>query len=443
MINKIIKTINDHNLISSGDSILVGLSGGADSVSLTYALVSLAEKLGIKVYAAHLNHGIRDQEALSDEKFAIDFSAKLGIKCFVKRVKIKELAVGVSEELLGRKERYAFFDEICKEHNIKLIATAHNKNDNAETIVMNLIRGATLQGLSGIPYQRDNIIRPLLDVSRNEIEQYCHDNSLDYVTDSTNLHQDYTRNKVRLSLLPMIEERFNPNFISTLTNNARYFSEDSKFIENIVNEEYEKVVKSNSANIVKLIDLPMSISRRIIYKMLSEAFKGNVDISSNYVDAILQLIKNSTSGKSINIGKGFKACIEYDTLFIRKQNKTNSDFEYILPISEEIYVKEANIYIKAIPACKNEGECFTIPENAVIKVRNRRSGDIFFPCGMSGKKKIKDYFVDSKIPLSMRDKICIVTFDNEVGYIVGKRRDRRFDFKNSGIRIIYSLKPSQ
>ena len=353
------------------------------------------------------------------------------------------MAVGVSEELLGRKERYAFFEEICKAHNIKLIATAHNKNDNAETIVMNLIRGATLQGLSGIPYQRGNIIRPLLDVSRNEIELYCHDNALDYVTDSTNLHQDYTRNKVRLSLLPMIEERFNPNFISTLTNNARYFSEDSKFIEEIANDEYRKVVKTNSANIAKLNELPMSISRRIIYKMLSQSFDGNLDISSSYVDSILQLAKNSTSGKSINIGKGFEACIEYDTLFIRKENKTNTDFEYTLPISEEIYVKEANIYIKAIPTCKNEGECFTIPENAVIRVRNRRSGDIFFPCGMSGRKKIKDYFTDSKIPLGMRDKICIVTFDDEIGYIVGKRRDRRFDFKNSGIRIIYSLKPSQ
>lgn len=443
MINKIIKTISDHNLISPGDSILVGLSGGADSVSLTHALVSLSDKLDIKVYAAHLNHGIRGKEALSDENFAVDFSKKLGIKCFVKRVKIKELANGVSEELLGRTERYSFFDEICQQHNIKLIATAHNKNDNAETIIMNLMRGATLQGLCGIPYKRGNIIRPLLDISRADIEKYCCDNSLDYVTDSTNLHEDYTRNKVRLSLLPMIEEKFNPNFISTLTDNARYFSEDNELIENITNEEYNKIVKSNSASISKLNELPLSISRRIVYKMLSSVFGGSIDISSKYVDAIMMLSKSSISGKSIDIGKGFEACTEYDMLFIRKKHKINTDFEYILPISQEIYIKEANIYIKAIPTDKREGECFTIPENAVIKVRNRRSGDIFFPCGMSGRKKVKDYFTDSKIPLSMRDKVCIMTFDDQIGYIIGKRRDRRFDFKNNGIRIIYSSKPSQ
>lgn len=441
MLRKIKETIQNNDLIKQNCSILIGLSGGADSVALTHALYLLKDELKIKLYTAHLNHGIRGEEAIRDENFAKTYSQSLGIECFIKRVNIKKMADGKSEELVGRNERYSFFEELCSLHNIDYIATAHNKNDNAETILMNLVRGTALSGLGGIPYKRNSIIRPLLDVDRKEIEDYCIHNSLDYVTDSTNLAEDYTRNKIRHSLIPLIEEKFNPNFISTLADNCRHIKEDVHLLDNLRDEAYNKIFNDNYISISGLLSLPRSIARRVVHKFIADTFGHTTDISSKYIDSVLNLAKNSTSGKIVDISSGYVAATEYDKLFIRKKDITCDDFEYTLSINHSIYIKEADIYIAAVPADKNEGECFTVSENCVIKVRNRRNGDIFYPTGMTGKKKVKDYYIDKKIPLSIRNEICIVTFDDEIGYIVGHRRDRRFDFAGEGIKIVYSSDP--
>ncbi len=436
-LNRVFKTIKEHSLINDGSKVLVALSGGADSVALMHILHSLSKELDITLYGAHLNHGIRGDEALRDENFAIEFSKSLGIECFVKKVDIPKISNGASEELVGRNERYKFFDELCEKHGISYIATAHNKNDNAETLLMNFMRGATLGGLSGIPYKRDNIIRPLLDISRDEIEEYCRQNNLSFVTDSTNLEEDYTRNKIRLSLIPKIQNEFNPSFISTVTANAHYICDDNDFIEDIAQNEYINNVKDERISIAYITSLHNSIQRRIIYKMICTANDSSYDVSSKYIDAIINLLGAKGSGKSIDIANGVKARIEYDTLIISKDNKSTAEFEYTLPIGEEIYIKEAGVYIKAIHTDTNSGDCFSISPDTVIKVRNRRSGDVFFPNGMEGSKKIKEYFTDEKIPLSERGRICIVTFNDEIGYILGKRRDRRFDFKNTGIKLLY------
>ena len=436
-LNRVLKTIKEHSLTDNNTKILVALSGGAESVALTHILHSLSGELNITLFCAHLNHGIRGVEALRDECFAKEFAQSLGIECFVKRVDIPKLANGLSEELVGRNERYKFFNELCDKHSISKIATAHNKNDNAETLVMNFMRGATLGGLSGIPYSRDNIIRPILDLSREEIEEYCHINNLDFVTDSTNLTQDYTRNKIRLSLIPQIQRDFNPNFISTVTSNADYISQDNDFLEMVSQKEYDANVINNKVSITYLKSLHKSIARRIIYKMISAQNNSSYDISSKYTDAGMCIIDANHSGKAVNINNNIIARIEYDTLIISKNENTVDEFEYILPLNEEVYIKEVGIYIKAVPTHTGGKDCFTIPENATIKVRNRRSGDVFFPVGMTGRKKIKEYYTDEKIPVSERNKICLVTFNDEIGYVLGKRRDRRFDFDTSGIKITY------
>lgn len=436
-LNRVLRTIKEHSLIKSGSKVLVALSGGADSVALTHILHSISKELGITLCSAHLNHGIRGEEALRDEKFALEFSKSLGIECFIKRVDIPKISNGISEELAGRNERYKFFNEICKEYEISSVATAHNKNDNAETLLMNFMRGATLGGLSGIPYQRGNIIRPLLDISREEIEEYCRQNNLSYVVDSTNLEEDYTRNKIRLSLIPKIQNEFNPSFISTVTSNAQYIFDDNDYIEKLTQKEYNDNVKNGTISIKYITSLHRSIQRRIIYKMICASYGCNYDVSSKYIEAVYNLLASKNSGKSVDLGNDVKACIEYDTLIISKKTNTNAEFEYILPIDEEIYVKEAGIYIKAIYTDTDSGDCFSLSPDTVIKVRNRRSGDVFFPSGMNGSKKIKEYFIDEKIPLSQRNKICIITFNDQIGYVLGKRRDRRFNFKNSGIKLLY------
>ena len=198
MKDKVVRALQQYSMLNQGDSVIVALSGGADSVALLNVICSFKEKYNLKIYAAHLNHGIRGEEAERDENFCKILCDKLNIELFTKRINIRQLAKvqKISEELCGRNERYSFFENLSRRLNAK-IATAHTASDNAETVLFNLARGSSLGGISGILPVRDNIIRPLIYVTRAEVEQYCKENNLDYVTDSTNLTDDYTRNHIR------------------------------------------------------------------------------------------------------------------------------------------------------------------------------------------------------------------------------------------------------
>lgn len=435
-IKKVLKFIQTNNLIPKGSSILVGLSGGADSVCLTHILYTISEALNIKLYAAHLNHGIRGSEAERDEQFAYKFADSLGIECFVKHADIKSQAKkrNISEELCGREARYKFFAELQRKFRIDLVATAHNKNDNAETILMNFMRGSSMSGLCGIPCKRDRIIRPILCLTRDEIIDYIQQNNLSFVTDSTNIQQIYTRNKIRLKLIPYIQSQFNSNFIETSVKNAENLCLDKEFIENIVEQKYNELVKNNKANISLLNREHISIQRRIIYKMIVNVV-GTEDLSSGYVDDVYSLIIRNQSGKKIDLPGNSEAVIEYGVLWIREKVLELNEFQYSLEIGNKQYIPELGISINIVPCSFEEGMCFSSDDVSNICIRNRRKGDIFYPEGMNGRKKIKDYFIDEKIPRYMRSKIGIITCKNEIVYILGKRRDKRFSFKKNGYKI--------
>lgn len=430
------QTISEYNLLNKGDSVLVGLSGGADSVCLTYALNELKEILGIEVYTAHVNHGIRGDEANNDELFAEKFSKSLGIKFFSARFNVPELAkqTGVSEETAGRNARYEFFENLCNEYKISKIATAHNKNDNAETILMNFMRGSTVKGLCGIPYKRGNVIRPILDVSREMIEEYCQINKLEYVTDSTNLSNNYTRNKVRNILIPLVKENFNPNFVSTVTSNAKLMIEDSYCLDQIAYGVYSKIAKHGSVSISKLKENPVSIQRRVIRYMLSEVYSGLSDIPGIYISDILNL---KHTGNGINLLNGVIAKIEYDKLKIGKFESSKSlDFKYSLNVPCCAQIPEI-LYSVSIEKCdkrKKDGYIYLGCDTDRIIIRNRQPGDRFYPSGMTGSKKLKQYFIDNKIPKEIRSSIPIIEINGEIA-AVGERVDNRFLFKDRGVKI--------
>ena len=432
---KIYNTIKSGELLNEGERVLVGLSGGADSVCLTHALYSMREELGIQLFTAHLNHGLRGTEAERDAGEAKRFSETLGIECTLETADMRAYAKknGISEETAGRELRYDFFERIAKEKNIDKIATAHNRNDNAETIVMNFIRGSGLSGLCGIPKRRGNIIRPLLNVSRTEIEEYCRAEGLSYVTDSTNLTDDYTRNKIRHILLPEIE-KFNPNFIETVTKNADLIADDDAFIARTAEKEYAENVSGGSINIDALEKLDISVKRRVIRKMISEIRSGR-DLSADYIADVIALAEKNRTGSMLNLPDGVQARIEYGKLIIELTKHETDSFEYRLEIGKETYIPEMGIIIKAEKTEKSGKLCFAAGENAEIAVRSRRAGEVFYPEGMSGKKKIKDYFINEKIPRAERPKTGLLTIDGEIAYIIGKRRDRRFKFDGSGIKI--------
>ncbi|MCD8390979.1 MAG: tRNA lysidine(34) synthetase TilS [Firmicutes bacterium] len=441
--DKVKETIITNSLIQRGDSVLIGLSGGADSVCLTHILSRLADEWELTLRTAHLNHGIRGADAERDARFAMRFSESLGIECEIKNADVPRLAEskGISEELAGRGARYEFFNEACEKYGINKIATAHNRCDNAETLAMNFMRGAALAGLCGIPYSRGNVVRPLLDVTRAEIEEYCRENGLEYVTDSTNLENRYTRNKVRHYLIPLIEKEFNPNFINTAAKNSRIIKEDENFIAQCADAAYKKIVNGNSAEISELLKCHSALRSRIIRAMMSCVTDLN-DVSSDYIDDITALLERGKTGASLNLPRGVTARIEYGKLVIEKE-KAPGDYEYALTIGEEAYIREAGIYIRAEMADEriNDGaRYFSGMGEAELAVRNRRSGDRFYPAGMTGSKKLKDYFIDEKIPRNQRNTIPIVTFGGEIAYIVGRRADERFKFTGKGIKIFVSDK---
>lgn len=438
IIDKIEKTNKKNALISKGDKILIGLSGGADSVCLTHALVCLKEKYNITLFTAHLNHGIRGEEAERDENFVKAFSESLGIKCFTLKADIPAIAKErkQSEETAGRQVRYEFFNKICAENGIDKIATAHNRNDNAETLLMNFMRGSGLSGLCGIPYRRDNIIRPILDVTREKIEAYCRENGLQYVTDSTNNTLDYTRNKIRHIFLPLIENDFNGNFVNTVSQNAGLIREDKEYIEKAAKTEYNKIVINSRADIQSLLSLDNAVLRRVIRLMLKDKRQSLADMPSVYIEDVISIL-GKDSGTSVNLSDGFVARIEYGFLIIDKDTEKTDSFSYSLGIGESLYIPELNKTVK-VSAAENrikDGAIYLgLLKGAKVTVRNRREGDVFSPYGMTGSKKVKEYFINSKIPRGERDRVPIIEINGRIA-AVGDRIDRSFLFEDKGIKI--------
>lgn len=439
VLNIIKKTIDEYNLFEKGDKVLIGLSGGADSVCLTHALFTLREDRQITLYAAHLNHGIRGSEAKRDEEFAGEFCKKLGIGFFSKTVDIPALSRerGESEESVGRNIRYAFFKEICDEYGINKIATAHNKNDNAETVLMNFMRGSSLGGLCGIPYKRENIVRPILNVSREEIENYCRKNSLRYVTDSTNLSNDYTRNKIRHLLIPAIEQNFNPNFVNTLTDNSALIREDSEYIDALAKEAYNKIADGNTADIQSVLSLDMPIRRRVARYMLNAVYDGLDGVSSVYIDDILRLISNR-SGTRINLPRGVTARNEYGKLIIERGNPPEiKPYEYTVSCGETKIIKETGsmVTVSYVSERKKDGAVYLgLADKRSAVIRSRRSGDVFYPFGMNGRKKVKEFLIEKKIPKEKRNLVPVIEIDGIIA-AVGSRIDSRFAFRDCGIKI--------
>jgi tRNA(Ile)-lysidine synthase len=445
MILKIIKqTIAEYNLLEKGDKVLIGLSGGADSVCLTHALKSLADEIGITLYTAHLNHGIRGDEAQRDEDFAKAFSASLQITCFTEKRDIPSEARrnGVSEETAGRNARYAFFERLCEEHCINKTATAHNKNDNAETILMNFMRGSSVSGLSGIPYSRGKIIRPILNVARCDIEEYCKENHLEYVTDSTNLTQDYTRNKIRHTFIPLIQNEINTNFTATVTENARLIRDDGEYLEQTARGEYEKYVHDNSIATDALLNMNKAIGRRVVRLMLKSVYRGLNDIPSGYTEDILALAKKQ-SGAHIDLLGGVSAKNEYGTLIIAAHSEEAQPFCAEIEIGTEVYLQSLNktVAVTRTDKRKNDGAIYLAcgADTKYITVRSRKNGDKFKPCGMNGSKKVKQYFIDKKIPREKRNLIPVIEIGTGIA-AVGDRVDSEFLFNDGGIRIEFKNK---
>ncbi len=421
MRNKVYNTVKKYNMIEESDTVLIAVSGGADSVSLLHVLTSLQKDLGFEIAAAHVNHMIRGSEADRDERFVRNLCREFNVPLEVGRFNIPEISkeTGESEELCGRRIRYAFFERIAPGSKI---ATAHNLNDCAETFFLNLARGAGLKGLTGIPPVRDNIIRPLIECERDEIEFYLREKNLSFVTDSTNLSDDYTRNKIRHSVVPVMKE-INSSFFSVFLRNTDSLKEDMLYIENEVERVYNFISDKKKIEISFLLGLDNSIRNRILSKLITE----NTSLSAQlrHIDIINANLKKGSG--ALMLSPVFTAKIEKGYLLFKEKKDdfqnvridiSPDTFFYKTPYGEIEFVllnkklSEFNENIKKM-SLDNYADYDKIILNSCI--RTREDSDRFTFVNAVHSSSLKNLYRDKKIDSEQRknklfiaDSSCIL-----------------------------------
>jgi tRNA(Ile)-lysidine synthase len=422
MINKVLSTIKNYNMLNTGDGVVIGLSGGADSVSLACVLCELRPRYALRLYAVHLNHGIRGAEADADEDFVRRLCECLGIELFTFRRDIPAIATeqGMTVEEAGRKVRYELFDKVLQDTDSKKIAVAHNLNDNAETLLMRLCRGTGIKGLGGISPVRGNIIRPLIEVKRSEIEAYCDKMQLSYRTDSTNLVEDYTRNKIRLTLIPWLEQNLNPSVCDGLNKTAHFMREEDEYLDRLALNAYNTcLIEEGTLSCEKLLTYDIVLRRRIIRLLFANYVVSLKDISSEHINAVCSLAEGK-SGASLNLPYSLTAKKEYDRLTIAKATDTEAGYCCELELNKPIFIPKLNTFVEI---CDKKTQilgnllytnCFKCDIiNDRLYLRTRQRGDLIHLKGV-GTKKIKKLFADLKINRSERDSIPMLAIGNDV-----------------------------
>ena len=329
MNQKVLETIRKYNLIEDGDKIVLGVSGGPDSICMLDNLREVKEEqiIEFEIYVAHINHMIRE-EAIDDEKYVQEYCKKYNIECFVKRADVQKIASEkkIGTEEAGRKVRYDFFEEVLQKTESNKIAIAHNKNDKIETIIMHLLRGSGLSGLKGIEPIRDNkYIRPLLECERTEIEQYCEDKKLNPRIDKTNFENEYTRNKIRNIVIPYIKKEFNPNIIQTLSRLSDLAADESNYIELQTQKTFEKILIAKekeqiTLNLKEFNKQDKVIKNRLILYTTKELMGSTQGIEKIHIEDIIKLCQNNVGNKFLTPNKNLKVLVKDKKIFFIREN---------------------------------------------------------------------------------------------------------------------------
>ena len=445
---KVLSTINKYKLIENGDKIVLGLSGGPDSVCLLHILYRLKEKLDIEVYAAHLNHQIRGIEAQKDALYITQLCENLGVTSFVKSIDVPKYCKenGLSVEEGARKLRYEMFEEIKQKTKSNKIAIGHNLNDQAETILMRIMRGTGLQGLRGIEYIRDNnIIRPILDIDRKDIEAYCEEYELNPRIDHTNLETIYTRNKIRLELIPYMKDNFNPNVIESIVRMSNSLKTDSDYIQEESEIKFKEVSNLQEdaceIDIQKYSKLHDAIKVRVLRKGIKHILGDTNFVDQKHIEDIMQLEDNKKIDKMITLPRGIFAYRRKNTILLINKEIVNETIEfcYNLPSNGFIKVKELNLVLETQTMNidryksmkldkKSKGFDFDKVKGGIV-VRSRKEGDKIKLS--AGSKKIKDLFIDLKIPREERCNVPIIVDEQGILCVGDYKNSENYKIDNS------------
>jgi len=434
-------------MAAPGDLVLVAISAGPDSTALLHALAQLRPILGLRLRAAHVHHGIRGREADLDARAAAALARKLKVPFSLRKVDARAYARDhkLSLETAARELRYAALEAVASRCRADRIATGHTLDDQAETVLLNLTRGAGPRGLAGIPPIRGRIIRPLLDLSRAEVERYLKAEGLRYRSDPSNADVAHTRNRIRHQLMPALR-RLQPAITSHLSRLATIMRAEDEFMSEQAEAAFASVAscRSNKRQVAIRLDaftaLPPALQRRVIRQAIANIKGDELDLDLERVEAVMHLARAGRTGAVVELPGGICAQRGYEELVIRRASDNESEAvsnleprisntqEWLLPIPGELCIPELDLRIAARPSRSKTVP--TDPARALMDaeivpgpllIRARRPGDRFQPIGAKGTMKLQDFLVNAKVPRAERDRVPVVLSGGRIVWLVGHR----------------------
>ena len=451
------RSILAHDMIKSGETVLVAVSGGPDSLALLHGLHALSSLLNYHLHVVHLNHALRE-EADADAEFVQVQARRLGLPCTVTRAR------DLKTEADGRQARYAFYETVCSQVGATKVALGHHQDDTVETVLMHLIRGSGTAGLAGIaPVRDETFIRPLIDFTRQQIETFLADNGLTPRHDSTNADTYYLRNRIRHELIPQLESDYNPNIRAGLSRTATLLQAESEYLDEVALRMLERcrhtdLSGTRKLNRLEFLQAPIAVQRRMLRQVYFEMVGTAEDLYFTHCEAMLACAHGISPEVSIALPRGMCFSRSYYSLSLHPHTDVQNepeDFVYPLtaPGETSLGVLNAEVRAKVEPLESYEGFvapdgkreavldydrlCGAFSETPGFIVRNRRQGDRFQPHGMQGTKKIKDLFIDAKVPRKTRDRVPILVCDDTILWVIGHTTSDVFKVGRKTRRCLY------
>ena len=448
------ETISTHRMFDRGDSVLVAVSGGPDSIALIHIISILATEYSLRLAIAHLNHCLRGSDSDRDAEFVAGTARHLNLPIYAQRENVRAFQQdrGLSLEEAARLVRYGFYEATATEYGFNKIALGHHSDDNAELVLMNLLRGSGPLGLSGIAPVRDgHIVRPLIRLRRSEIVDYLAEKGLPFVTDASNSDPTFTRNKIRHHLIPMLQTAYNPKIIEILNRLGEIVRAEDQWFDKTIETVFEQCVSFRTEKKISLAlpafsQLSLAVKRRVLRKAILGIKKDLRRITLLHVDAILQLIDKGRDPGRLNLPDGILMVrngvelslekIENNTISksYRTPQNSASNYQYAITAPGTLYIKEADLSITLCEINIDELPDFKEIDATIaffdldrlifpLSVRNLRPGDRFTPLGLNGTQKVKKYFINHKIPFVQR-KICpLLLSGGNIVWLAGHRID--------------------
>lgn len=438
-------TLARYKMAAPGQKILVAVSGGPDSTAMLHILAELAPELRINLAVAHLDHGFRPESA-SEARFVAEMAKALSLPCAVEKADL--LHITGNRQSAARDARYAFLQRVAEVFSADKVAVGHTADDQAETYLMREIRGSGVRGLSAIPPVRDNIIRPLIEAGRDDVIKYLEAKGIGSVTDPSNLKPVYLRNAIRLELMPLLK-RYNPAMIETLSRSADILRAEDEFLSGYAANLMPGLVASKSEGRVTLYlgaftGLHEAMKRRVLRLALALVKGDLLAVSYTHVADAVSSVASGKTGRGYDMPGGVRVEKSYDRLIIYRPVAAG-EFSAILPVPAHIEVPAVGIAVEsrvltageAAPVADSRNALFDLDRLKMpLTVRGRRAGDFFHPLGMSGKKKLQDYFTDIKLPRDARARAPILDTGGDVAWVMGHRQDRRFAADQGSKRVL-------